>query len=224
MNSLPSLITEYIDDYRLYHKIINDQNLSYLCMIKLLELYLPLKNKLTIEELIDVHDAGTICLSYTLVARLAQQLNLFHIQELFDNLVLIYDHQLKDHVSHNLYLLRDLEIITYCTICSRVLLLPSKYYYYICEYCDNTQYHHNQNNYFDNYICQQCNNLVTYYIIVNNLKFKLTSTSYQALVDNQGKKYFSCYSCPKECRDIFNIDYIDNITLKIYQKYNNFFN
>lgn len=229
MTTIPDLIVNYNNykyncDKLSYYTPINKNTLIYLCLIKLLEVYPPLKLNLTIEELIDVHAVGCIVLSYPLVNRITRLLNIFHIKELFDPLVEIFNNQLKDLVFYYLSVLESLKIIFNCYFCNKVLLMPSDYYYYTCEYCNCNQYQKSQDNYFDNHLCEQCQNPVSYYLITDQFKFKLVVTSYQALYYHQGKK-FSFYDnrcwCAQAC-GVF--PDLDQFTVKCYHKYNQLYN
>jgi len=215
MNLLPSLIDNYLNDY----KIINPTTLTHLCLVKLLDLYLPLKTDFTIEELIDIYDGWSLILSYHQITQLVSKLQLLRIPEFFEPLVLINDWRLTYYVDDYLEILTELSIIEYCYICNRLLLMPSDCYFYVCHYCDSNIFHHSQDNYFHRHSCKKCHNEVTYYIIADNIGFKLSYhlDNYQATIYNQ---YYNNYRCLKKCRDVK--DPVNpTIALNIYQKYNN---
>jgi len=213
METLPNLIVNYLNDPYLYDKIIDQHKLSYLCLVKLLDIYLPPRKDFTIEEIIDYSEEGSIILSYLLLKRLACQLNILQLPELFEPLVLIFDRQLKDYINRCINILIKLNIIDSCIICGKHLLISFEYYYYRCEHCNDNKYYQNQ----DNFFCEQCQNPVTYYLIIDQYNFKLVATSYQALDYYQGINYnwygADVYCCNLKCDD--------NHITRVYQKYNN---
>jgi len=227
MASLPSLIINYLNDPLLYNKSIEQNKLSYLCLTKLLDIYPPLKQELTIEELIDFHDYGSIILSYVLVS----QLNLLQLPELFEPLVLLFNRQLENYIDNVLTILTESKALATCLYCDRLLLIPSKYYYYVCQYCNNDEYRQSKYNYFycrsfqeeenDGSLCEECHNKLTYYIIVGNLKFKLSRDSDRDIYDQQGIKadnnLNTMYHCIFSC---YRFDVEENV-LQLYDKYNN---
>jgi len=125
MTVLPSLISNYLDDYngKLYEKMVDYHKLSYLCLVKLLKLHLPVKKDFTIEELIDYHDGGIISLSYPLVTQLANQLNILHLTEIVEPMTLIFDQQLKNYIHHCINILKESNIMATCFWCDKLLLL-----------------------------------------------------------------------------------------------------
>jgi len=224
MTTLPSLICKYRVNCLLYYQNINEQTLSYLCLVKLLAIHLPVKQDLTIEEILDGYDTNTMPLSYPLVDRLARRLNIIHLPVLFESMILIYNKQLGTHLSKWINIFRGLGITQGCQNCGKLLLIPSDYYYYICEHCNIKQ---NGRYYYNNNVCDNCHQSTTNYIIIDqyNVKFKLNCTS---LSDNYALQhsiyYKKGYYCSQKCIQILDSNNFNKLVFNIYQKYNQLYN
>jgi len=161
MNVLPALIMDYFNDDN-FQITIDYNSLRTHCLIKLINNYL--NKDLDIEIYLDMCNHGVIYISYNLADKISQKLNIRHVEELFEDMVILATNILDDYLTNKVNYLTEKGELVNCNCCGKILLPPNKQYYYsICKYCGLIRVF-NEGTFFDDEvkICYGCENICDY--------------------------------------------------------------
>jgi len=227
MEKIPNLIYSYYCDSNVYKSVKNNK-LRTLCLKEIVSLFFKNRYQFTIEEILDAFNAGEIVFSYLLVDNYYKTLNIRHLEELFDDMVILFNKILEPYIKKRIYDLYSIGELVTCKSCYRTLLLPNdQYYYAICQHCDwksicNQGYYTKLDG-----ICKNCNHNIIYYRLPIDFKAKLNcdnqliiyrDRSIYRLINNQllrsnynGQYYYCSTECISQVHDEYK--------LKILNKY-----
>ena len=172
---LPKLIVDYYSE-GLRINISSLNSLKVLCIIKLINYHI--NDNYEVDEALDVFNAGGIIVSYFKINQLCQELNIRHIEELFEQLILICTNLLETKVKDQIDNLSKIGKLVKCNNYKKMLLLPTNdYYYAVCDVCGTKRI----NSYkMETFFC--CNSYHQYSKVLNDQIAKINEDNKTILI------------------------------------------